>query len=139
MAKKTKHEMPPNSPKLQHYSLFQQNSVNVCKDFTREYHYSRVMSGNLGAVVTLTNVCFAQNIRAPERWERWEPVPSQFEILAAAFGQPAERASEISVHQPKLTSGNGDCHSNWSKAKKSCIKTTVIGKISLKTTNICFF
>ena len=24
--------------------------------------------------------------RAPERWERWERVPSQFEILAATFG-----------------------------------------------------
>ena len=24
--------------------------------------------------------------RAPERWERWECVPSQFEILAATFG-----------------------------------------------------
>ena len=25
-------------------------------------------------------------VRAPERWERWERVPSQFEILAATFG-----------------------------------------------------
>ena len=24
--------------------------------------------------------------RAPERWERWKRVPSQFEILAATFG-----------------------------------------------------
>ena len=24
--------------------------------------------------------------RAPERWKRWERVPSQFEILAATFG-----------------------------------------------------
>jgi hypothetical protein len=24
--------------------------------------------------------------RAPERWEWWERVPSQFEILAATFG-----------------------------------------------------
>ena len=24
--------------------------------------------------------------RAPERWERWDCVPSQFEILAATFG-----------------------------------------------------
>ena len=30
--------------------------------------------------------------RAPERWERWECVPSQFVILAATFGQPAEIA-----------------------------------------------
>ena len=35
--------------------------------------------------------------RAPERWERWERVPSQFEILEATFGKPAEIASEISV------------------------------------------
>ena len=26
------------------------------------------------------------DIRASERWERWERVPSQFEILAATFG-----------------------------------------------------
>ena len=40
-------------------------------------------------------------IMAPERWERWERVPSQFEIFAATFGQPAAIASEISVKQPK--------------------------------------
>ena len=27
----------------------------------------------------------APMIRAPERWERWECVPSQFDILAATF------------------------------------------------------
>ena len=41
------------------------------------------------------------NNRASERWERWEYVPSNFEILAATFGYPAEKASEIRVHQPK--------------------------------------
>ena len=39
--------------------------------------------------------------RATERWERWERVPSQFEILAATFGYSAEIVSEIRVHQPK--------------------------------------
>ena len=41
-------------------------------------------------------LCYAQKpgnetlwevtLRAPEIWERWERVPSQFEILAATFG-----------------------------------------------------
>ena len=35
--------------------------------------------------------------RAPERWERWERVPSQHEILAATFDYPIELASKISV------------------------------------------
>ena len=60
--------------------------------------------------------------RAPERWERWERVPSQFGILAATFGQPAEIASEISVHQPKLTTENGNCQTNWSKSPKKMHK-----------------
>ena len=40
-------------------------------------------------------------IRAPEKWELWECVHSQFEIFAATFSQPAAIASEISVQQPK--------------------------------------
>ena len=77
--------------------------------------------------------------RAPERWERWECVPSQFEILAATFGQPAAIASEISVHQPKWATGNGGCGANYSKSpKKMREKSTVIWIFSLKTTNVCF-
>ena len=36
-----------------------------------------------------TNPLFADMClthRAPERWERWEQIPSQFEILTATFG-----------------------------------------------------
>ena len=39
--------------------------------------------------------------RAPERWERWERVPSQYEIFAATFGYSAKISSDMSVHQPK--------------------------------------
>ena len=34
-------------------------------------------------------MCLQESVaqsRAPERWERWEPVPSQFETLAAILG-----------------------------------------------------
>ena len=42
-----------------------------------------------------------EDCRAPKKWERWERVPSQFEILAATFGQAAEIALKLSLHQPK--------------------------------------
>ena len=66
--------------------------------------------------------------RAPEKWKGWERVPSQFEILGATFGYPDKIASEISVHQLRWANGNGGCEPNWFE---KCIRTTVIGKISL--------
>ena len=60
--------------------------------------------------------------RAPEKWELWEHVPSQFKNFAATFGQQAEIASEIGVHQPKLAIKNGDCLVNWSKSPKKIYK-----------------
>ena len=60
--------------------------------------------------------------RAPERWERWERVPSQFDILAATFGQPAAIASEVSVHQPKRATGNAGASKIGLKAPKNAQK-----------------
>ena len=78
--------------------------------------------------------------RAPERWELWERVPSQFVVLAATFGWLAEIASEISAHQPKWAIGNGGCQPNWSKSPpKNALKTMLIGIISLKTIYIYIF
>ena len=56
--------------------------------------------------------------KAPERCERWESVPSKFEILTATLGQPAEIASEISGQQPKEVTRNRGCQPNWSKSPK---------------------
>ena len=39
--------MPPKSVKLQHYSLFWQNSVKVCKDFTQIGFFYTNIVGNL--------------------------------------------------------------------------------------------
>ena len=54
-------------------------------------------------VLIQLGILYKDNVegRAPERWEQWECVPSQFEIWAATFGKPVEIASEISVNQPK--------------------------------------
>ena len=48
--------------------------------FTKE---SSTATGTAKATATATATATA---RASERWERWERVPSQVEILAATFG-----------------------------------------------------
>ena len=49
----------------------------------------RVQAKTARSVTMLSNTTAIQvgaSSRAPEKWERWERVPSQFEILAATFG-----------------------------------------------------
>ena len=54
------------------------------------HHYSSVES--VLASVSIESVLASYSIepvlasRAPERWELWKRVPSQFDILAATFG-----------------------------------------------------
>ena len=52
----------------------------MCSAVCSEVYINAVMCG---AVYCTAVMCSAG---APERWERWDRVPSQFEILAATFG-----------------------------------------------------
>ena len=61
--------------------------------------------------------------RASQRYERWDRVPSHFEILTATFGYLAEIAAEISGYQPKLATRNGGCTPILSKSPKKVQKT----------------
>ena len=38
--------------------------------------------------------CFSKRTRVPQMWDRWDPGPSKFEILAATFGYPGKKAAD---------------------------------------------
>ena len=72
------------------------------------YHSSNILCLEHG----IWNELLMFESRAPERWDRWEHGPSQFEILAATFGYPAK----ITVDNKWLPVKNS-YHRLWLPAK----------------------
>ena len=79
---------PVELRKLGNLQLCSKNiSLNLCIVPDKFYTFKKMghqENINFQACSLTNNVMVV--IRAPERWERWECVPSQFEILAATFG-----------------------------------------------------
>ena len=54
--------------------------------FTKKLVFTKESSTATGTAKATATATATATARAPERWERWERVPSQVEILAATFG-----------------------------------------------------